>query len=124
MAPTKKTPAKNGYVPTGRPRGRRPGQKNKSIINDALTDNDDGPVNEEDKRSDLALPDDQKKSKSGYVATGKPRGRRPGQKNKNRISVTPNKNDDNSVNEKTEESRNDNVSHNKKKRAFREQNKV
>ena len=34
-----------------------------------------------------------KKSKSGYVQTGKPRGRRPGQKNKNDISGTYNKND-------------------------------
>ena len=36
MAPTKaEGPAKSGkdYVPTGKPRGRRPGQKNKKTLN-------------------------------------------------------------------------------------------
>ena len=34
MAPSKDGPAKSGknYVPTGKPRGRRPGQKNKKTL--------------------------------------------------------------------------------------------
>merc|ERR1712179_195473 len=99
--------SKNGYVPTGKPRGRRPGQKNKT--KDILDPNDD-PMNEnieegKDDGSPLTVPENRRKSKNGYVPTGKPRGRKPGQKNKNKISVPFNMNDDAHTNEKREERR-------------------
>jgi len=101
MSPTMKTPSKNGYVPTGKPRGRRPGQKNK--IKDNLASNDDPMTenNEEgkDDGSPLTVPENQN-TKSGYVPTGKPRGRRPGQKNKTKDNLASN---DDSINENNDE---------------------
>ena len=95
------------YVPTGKPRGRRPGQKNKTEINTSLTNNEDDSMNEQsiegnDDGSHLELAETQKKSKNGYVPTGKPRGRRPGQKNKIKTDVTPADDTDSSINEKRE----------------------
>jgi len=105
--PENRKKTKSGYVPTGKPRGRRPGQKNKT--KDILDPNDD-PMNEnneegKDDGSPLTVPENQRKSKNGYVPTGKPRGRKPGQKNKNKISVPYNMNDDAHTNEKREERR-------------------
>merc|ERR1712083_1065615 len=96
----------NGYVPTGKPRGRRPGQKNKTNVTLAPNDDSMKEKNEEGKAdgSPLVLPENRRKS-NGYVLTGKPRGRRPGQKNKNKISGTFCINDDAHTNEKGEERR-------------------
>merc|ERR1711936_1408457 len=106
MTPIMKTPSKNVYVPTGKPRGRRPGQKNK--IKDNLASNDD-PMTEnseegKDDGSPLTVPENQKNTKSGYIPTGKPRGRRPGQKNKTKDILDTN---DDSINENNDEGKDD-----------------
>ena len=70
---------KEVYVPTGKPRGRAPGQKNKKtlraeIIAAAALSGGKG------QGAHLRVPDHLKKPRR--VPTGKPTGRAPGQKNK------------------------------------------
>merc|ERR1712179_325820 len=88
--------SKNGYVPTGKPRGRKPGKKNKSKsvpvnMNDDVHTNERRKEREERRKEDElalpSLPEVQKKRKYDYNPTGMPRGRRPGQKNKKTISA-------------------------------------
>eukprot|EP00092_Neocalanus_flemingeri_P041618 GFUD01045323.1.p1 GENE.GFUD01045323.1~~GFUD01045323.1.p1 ORF type:complete len:266 (-),score=100.42 GFUD01045323.1:389-1165(-) len=76
------------YIPTGKPRGRRPGVKNKIKPNNSVkeldSDNDDD-MEVEEVDSDEWEDDRSVKKTKVYIPTGKPRGRRPGVNGVNKI---------------------------------------